>query len=629
MWNRPMRRILCLHLPYLPTERARRAAWPAVEPARPLVLTRPVGAAQVVEQVCPQAAALGLRPGSTLGQAQALAPQLVALPCDPPRDAAVLDQLAYWALRFSPAVEPVAPDALLHGAAGSRATRRVGSGLSDVTGGALLLDVTGCALLFGGEEKLARQAVVGLAQQGFRARAAIADTLGAAWALATTGGGSAGLPWPTRAAEESSSVYDLAGAVLIAPPGETAAWLTPLPPRGLRIDPRISDRLDTLGVRTIGDLLMLPRASLPARFGQQLVLRLQQALGEVFEWIAPFVPEEPPAANMAFEAPVADLWALQTAAESLLADVFVQLHRRELALRQLDCVLYYARIPPRVLTVGLAWASRARAHVARLVAERLEQLDSACGLNGRLGGDYSGQPAGGRRISGLERFEPTPGVTGLMLVARATARWRPDQGDLFEPADPDDGEALGTLIDRLAGRVGHEAILRPRLIDDHQPELAYRYEKVAEVGCEPEESTRGVGEYGEEELNTEIRRHGEETERTGRKGVIGGNDAREAAKTCASSAHPPRMLRPARLLARPTPIRVIALVPDGPPTWLAYRGREYRIAHAQGPERLETAWWRGPDVRRDYFRVSAENGEQFWIFHDATSGAWYLHGYFG
>ncbi len=90
----------------------------------------------------------------------------------------------------------------------------------------------------------------------------------------------------------------------------------------------------------------------------------------------------------------------------------------------------------------------------------------------------------------------------------------------------------------------------------------------------------------------------------------------------------PRQPRPLRLFARPVPIRVIALVPDGPPTWLAYRGREYTIAAAEGPERIETAWWRGPDIRRDYFRVTTEAGEQFWIFHDTSSHVWFLHGLF-
>ena len=560
-----MRRILCLHIPYLPTERAwRDGVW--ADEQRPLVLTRPVGASQVVEQVCPRAQALGLHPGLSLGQAQAIVPQLVALACDPQRDRAALTRLAQWASRFSPSVEPVEPDTLL-------------------------VDVTGCQLLFGGEENIARQAVAGLVRQGFRARAAIADTVGAAYALAV-------------AATEP---------ITIVSAGQTSAWLTPLPPSALRIDSQTSERLETLGVRTIGDLLMLPRATLPARFGPQLVLRLQQALGEVFEALAPQRSEPPPFARLPFEVPVADWAAIRTAAQQLLADVFRQLRERELALRRLDCVVYYERTPPQVVSIGLARASREERHIAQLLVQRFEQVDLA------------------------------PGVTGLLLVARETSRWHAGQIELFEPQEPGDDEALGVLIDRLASRVGHDALVRPQLVDDHQPEMAYRYVSVAEAGCEPagperrqkEEDNRGellcrpsaapdgLGWLPSEGLRPRLLTDAPP-------GLLHSDASQDGATTPGRTSQDcaTRLPRPARLLARPILVRAIALVPDGPPTWFAYQGHEYVVAHAAGPERLETAWWRGPDVRRDYFRVTTETGEQFWLFRALNERQWYLHGIF-
>jgi len=80
----------------------------------------------------------------------------------------------------------------------------------------------------------------------------------------------------------------------------------------------------------------------------------------VYEDVALLQPDEPPAARTVFEVPVADLRAIRAAAEELLSNIFAQLQRRALALRQLDCVLYYERIPPRVLAIGLARASRRR-----------------------------------------------------------------------------------------------------------------------------------------------------------------------------------------------------------------------------------------------------------------------------
>jgi protein ImuB len=531
-----MRRILCLHLPYLATERVRRdAAW-AAEPARPLALTRPVGSSLVVEQACPRARQLGLRPGLSLAQAQALAPKLIVLAYDPQRDQAALEQLARWALRFSPLVEPVTPDTLL-------------------------IDITGCQRLFDSEENIARQAVNGLAKQGFRARAAVADTIGAAYALAAAG-------------DEPLSV---------APVRQTSAYLAPLPPIALRVAPRVGEQLEALGIRSIGDLLMLPRASLPARFGSQLVLRWQQALGEVFEGVTPYPPEDVPRAYQPWEVPVTDFQPVSQAAGQLLADVLVQLRRRAAALRRLECVLYYERTAPLVISIGLARASREHSHIQELLTQRLERADLS------------------------------PGVTGLLLLAHETSRWPGGQDDLFEPRTPGDDEALGCLVDRLAGRLGHEALVRPWLVDDYQPEMAFRYVPVAEAGCEPRPSD-----------SERTLRHSERCEESSPVSHAGlaSSVVRQGGRTRNDER------RPLRLVARPVPIRVIAVVPDGPPAWMWYNGRQYVVVRAAGPERLETAWWRGSDVRRDYFRVAVASGEQFWIFHAAAEGRWYLHGVF-
>ena len=526
-----MRRILCLHLPHLATERVRRDVASASDRQQPLVLTRPVGAVLVVEQVCPVARQLGVRPGMSLGQAQAIVPELVALAHESQRDRTTLGRLASWAVQFSPVVEPVAPDTLL-------------------------VDITGCELLFGGEANIAQKAVVGLTRLGFHARAAVADTVGAACALAVAG----------------------TEPLTIVPVGQANAYLAPLSPSALRIDTHVATQLDALGVRSIGDLLTLPRSSLPARFGGQLVRRLQQAFGETFEGVTPHRPEEALVARRRFETPLADGQVILMVAEVLLAEVFAQVRRREAALRRLDCGVYYEDAAPRMISIGLARASRQREHVTKLLAQRLEQVDL------------------------------TPGITELMLIARETSRYHGDQGTLFEPRDPGEDDALGCLVDRLASRLGHRAVVRPRLVDDHQPEQAFRWVSIAEAGCQPKADARMAGSSRVDNVN------GRRADRVRVDSPLmfgGGKSA-----------------TPLRVMERPVPIRVIALVPDGPPTWLVYRGKEYEIVQACGPQRLETAWWRGPDVRRDYFRVTAETGEQFWVFHGATDGQWYLHGMF-
>jgi protein ImuB len=504
-----MRRVLCLHLPQLATQRVRRAAPPA-DSRRPIVLTRVVGASQQVVEACPLAQARGVQADMTLGQAQAAAPDLRAVPADPPADEKLLRRMAAWAIRFSPLVQPAPPECLL-------------------------LEVSGCERLFGGEEPLTRRAAAGLASRGFRVQAAVADTIGAAWALATAG----------------------SAPLTFVPPGHVSAALTPLPPAALRIDPRVADQLDALGIRSLGDLFMLPRSSLRTRFGPQLVWRVQQALGELPESLETYLPPEVPCARQRYDEPLNSPQAVAAQVRSLLDELFAQLAQRRRALRRLELVITFEEAAPQIVALGLARASREVTHVWQLLQERLTQIDVS------------------------------PGVSALLLIVREDASRRPQQEDLFEPRDPSADERLGELADRLASRLGYGAILRPQLIDDHQPEHAVRLVSIGEVGCEAQHATDDT-----------------------------------------SAAPLPAQPRPPQLFERPVPIRVMALVPDGPPTWLLYNSTEHTITHAAGPERLETAWWRGADVRRDYFRVTLDSGEQLWIFRDLSSRQWFVHGVF-
>jgi protein ImuB len=96
--------------------------------------------------------------------------------------------------------------------------------------------------------------------------------------------------------------------------------------------------------------------------------------------------------------------------------------------------------------------------------------------------------------------------------------------------------------------------------------------------------------------------------------------------------------RPVRLLDRPDPIEVMALMPDHPPVWFSWRGKRRRVKCADGPERVFGEWWlRTSELEavRDYFVVEDDVGERYWIFRsgdgvDAGTGShkWFLHGIF-
>ena len=202
-----MRRVISLWLPRFATDRLTRAkpAWRN----RPLALVLEARMRLGLTAVNRAAEAAGLRPGMALADARALVPGLVVAPAHPPRDAKVLDELAAWCGRYSPwiaidaAVNTCGPGAGGGGSSG---------------GGGLWLDATGCAHLFGGEEAMLSELTDRIGALGFAARAAIADTPGAAWAVARF-----------AAAPERW--------IVVAPgPDELRAALAPLPVAALRID---------------------------------------------------------------------------------------------------------------------------------------------------------------------------------------------------------------------------------------------------------------------------------------------------------------------------------------------------------------------------------------------------------
>ena len=100
--------------------------------------------------------------------------------------------------------------------------------------------------------------------------------------------------------------------------------------------------------------------------------------------------------------------------------------------------------------------------------------------------------------------------------------------------------------------------------------------------------------------------------------------------------------RPLRLLAPPQSVEATALVSDEPPCLFRWQGQMYRVAHADGPERLAPEWWRGSTMpndddlarrTRDYYRVEDTRGRRFWLYREGLYGAtaprWFLHGLFG
>jgi protein ImuB len=329
-----------------------------------------------------------------LADARAMYPSLPVVEADPEADRRFLEAITDWCDRYTPLVGLDPPDGLL-------------------------LDVAGCAHLFGGEAALARDLVMRLARQGLRARAAIADTVGCAWGVAR---------------------YGKPG---IVPHGETRAAVLPLPIAALRVEPEIVADLKTSGLTCVADLAARPRAPFAARFGKALLLRLDQALGAVDEPITPRLPLPAAMAEQRFPEPIAREADVLGTIEHLARQLVPVLDRRGEGGRLFQVALFRADGKVHRLEIGTGSPLRDPARVRKLFEERLAVLGDAC--------------------------DPGFGYDMVRLSALVTERMDPVQTGL---AGADHSEELAHLIDRLGARFGLRRVTRLVPQDTHIPEYA-------------------------------------------------------------------------------------------------------------------------------------------------------------
>ena len=238
------------------------------------------GRRRVLGAVNVPAQALGLAAGMTLAHAQSLIPDLSVAPADLVGDAASLAELAAWCLRFSPFTAADSPDGIW-------------------------IDATGCAHLRGGERRLLADILGRFAAVGIAARAAMAETPGAAWGMARHGSPST-----------------------ILAHGMEQEAISGLPVAALRLPAEMQAALIRLGFERVGPLLAAPRAPLALRFGAVLTRRLDQATGRVFEPLAPVFPPEIVAERLAFLEPLVTAEAFAAVIGRLVASVCAALERR-------------------------------------------------------------------------------------------------------------------------------------------------------------------------------------------------------------------------------------------------------------------------------------------------------------
>ncbi len=362
----------------------------------PLVTVERSGTRVTIAAANAAAGALGIAPGTALTMARAQVPGLDVREAAPARDAADLAALAtLLARRWAPTVA-----------------------ISDADG--LFVDLTGVAHLHGGEARFCRRLLRLLARHGIAARVAVADTAGAAWALARFG------------------AHD---AVQVVAPGGQAAALARLPVAALRLAPPALELLARLGIDAIGQLSDLPRAPLVRRFGRAIADRIDQALGHAPEPFEPIVPPTRIAVEQRFVEPIATPEAIEHWLRELMARLATALAKAGQGARVVEMIAARVDGVPQRLRLGFARATRDAAHMLRLTLRRIEEI------------------------------EPGYGIDAIALLVH---RADPLGAETLAPALADEAVPdLAPLIDALVNRIGADRLWRVMPVESDVPERSW------------------------------------------------------------------------------------------------------------------------------------------------------------
>jgi protein ImuB len=389
--------------------------------------------------------------------------------------------------------------------------------------------VSGCAHLWGGERPYLKDIVTRLRGFGYDVRAAIADTIGTAWAVSRYG-----------------------RLTPVIEPGRHAEALLPLPPAALRLEAGIVARMEKLGLYQVRSFINMPRSALRRRFGEGLLLRLDQALGQAVEGLQPIKPIPPYQERLPSLEPIRTAGGIEVALRRLLEALCRRLSQEDKGLR--TAVFKGYRVDGNIQEVGIGTNRPLR---------NVEHLFRLFGLK-------------------IATMEPALGFELFLLEAPVVEALSAEQEALWDTEGRHDESDIAELLDRLAGKVGMNAIHRYLPAEHYWPERSI---KAAASLQEP--------------LQTEWR-----TDRP----------------------------RPVHLLPQPEAIEVTVPIPDYPPMLFRYKGKVSKVAKADGPERIEGEWWLEEGLGRDYYCVEDEAGARYWLFRlgDYATGEpkWFIHGFF-
>lgn len=363
---------------------------------RAFVLAAPDHGRMVIKAVNSIAAAKGIYTGMVVADARAIISSLEIMDDRPELSKKLLTGIAEWCIRFTPV-----------------------AAIDEPAG--IILDATGCTHLWGDENRYLTEIYKRISGFGYDTHISIADTIGTAWATARFG-------------QEVLTITET---------GRQMNALLNLPAIALRIDAAIAERLEKLGIGQVSSFINMPRPSLRRRFGQQLLERIDQALGKEQEWINPVQPVEPYHERLPCVEPIITATGIEIALQRLLDTVCDRLQREQKGLRMASFKAYRMDGKIEKLEIGTNRPSCNSKHLFKLFEIKIDTI------------------------------EPALGIELFTLDALKIEDHSAMQEKLWE-SDGIDNIELSELLDRVAGKIGTCTINRYVPDEHYWPERSFK-----------------------------------------------------------------------------------------------------------------------------------------------------------
>lgn len=364
--------------------------------AIPLVFSDKVGNRMIISAASKEANEQGIHCSMPLADARAILPDLEIIENQSHLAPKLLKALGAWCIRYSPLV-----------------------GIEEPEG--IIIDISGCAHLWGGEREYLKEIVNRLRTAGYYVRAAIADTMGVAWAI---------------------SRYGKIAPIIKS--GQEINALLPLPPMAMKLSPIVAQKLIKLGLTTVGSFITMPRSILRRRFGEESVERIEQALGQKAETFLPLQIPQPYTERLTSMEAIRTRKGIEIAIENLLLKLCGRLSKDGMGLRTV--ILKSFRVDGKVIKTEIGTNSP-NANVQHLF--KLFELK-------------------------IDQIEPKMGIELFIMEAGKVEELNPVQEALWQKGNGMQNQGISELLDRLGGKIGATAIKRYLPQPYHWPERSIK-----------------------------------------------------------------------------------------------------------------------------------------------------------